>query len=201
MANEKQSLAKKLEHGLEYFIFASRWVQAPIYVALILAAIAYAWKSVQELLHLLTGFAAATESSIMVGILSLVDISMVANLVNMVVVGGYVTFVSRIDRHHRDRRHDRGDVGQPGEGDPVAGHHPRGLPRLDDPLRLGREDAAHRSPLSLWRGGTSPPSQALTRPPSVRSRCLKPSTMASLSGGQSLASGSPAVLKITSPLA
>ncbi len=97
MANEKQSLAKKFEHGLEYFIFASRWVQAPIYVALILAAIAYAWKSVQELLHLLTGFAAATESSIMVGILSLVDISMVANLVNMVVVGGYVTFVSRID--------------------------------------------------------------------------------------------------------
>ena len=49
MANEKQSLAKKLEHGLEYFIFASRWVQAPIYVALIFAAIAYAWKSVQEL--------------------------------------------------------------------------------------------------------------------------------------------------------
>ncbi len=97
MANEKQTIAKKLENGLEYFIFASRWVQAPIYVALIFAAIAYAWKSVQELLHLLDGFSAATESSIMVGILSLVDISMVANLVNMVVVGGYVTFVSRID--------------------------------------------------------------------------------------------------------
>ncbi|MEY4402413.1 MAG: hypothetical protein RIR91_448 [Verrucomicrobiota bacterium] len=90
-------LAERLEHGLEYFIFASRWVQAPIYVALIFAAIAYAWKSVQELIHLLTGFSAATESSIMLGILSLVDISMVANLVNMVVVGGYVTFVSRID--------------------------------------------------------------------------------------------------------
>jgi len=96
MANEKQSLAKKVENTLEYFIFASRWVQAPIYVALIFAAIAYAWKSVQELLHLLDGFSAATESTIMVGILSLVDISMVANLVNMV-VGGYVTFVSRID--------------------------------------------------------------------------------------------------------
>jgi uncharacterized protein (TIGR00645 family) len=97
MAIEKQSLAKKFENTLEYFIFASRWVQAPIYVALIVAAVAYAWKSVQELLHLLTGFSAASESSIMVGILSLVDISMVANLVNMVVVGGYVTFVSRID--------------------------------------------------------------------------------------------------------
>ncbi len=94
---KSDGIAQKLEHGLEYFIFASRWVQAPIYVALIFAAIAYAWKSVQELIHLLAGFATATESSIMLGILSLVDISMVANLVNMVVVGGYVTFVSRID--------------------------------------------------------------------------------------------------------
>ena len=67
MATEKQSLAKKFENTLEYFIFASRWVQAPIYVALIVAAVAYAWKSMQELLHLLTGFSAASESSIMVG--------------------------------------------------------------------------------------------------------------------------------------
>lgn len=93
----KESFAAQAEHRLEYFIFASRWVQAPIYIALIFAAIAYAWKSVQELLHLIVGFPSATESSIMLGILSLVDISMVANLVNMVVVGGYVTFVSRID--------------------------------------------------------------------------------------------------------
>lgn len=90
-------IGKKVEHALEQFIFASRWVQAPIYVALIIAAVAYAYKSVVELTHLFDGFALATESKIMLGILSLVDISMVANLVNMVVVGGYVTFVSRID--------------------------------------------------------------------------------------------------------
>ena len=95
--SQDEGILKKLEHGLEYFIFASRWVQAPIYVALIFAAFAYAWKSVEELMHLLHGFSAASESKIMLGILSLVDISMVANLVNMVVVGGYVTFVSRID--------------------------------------------------------------------------------------------------------
>ena len=61
MANDKETFAKKCENTLEYFIFASRWVQSPIYVALIFAAIAYAWKSVQELLHLLDGFSAATE--------------------------------------------------------------------------------------------------------------------------------------------
>jgi uncharacterized protein (TIGR00645 family) len=93
----RKTALERLEHGLEYFIFASRWIQAPIYVALIFAAVAYAWKSVQELIHLLSGLSVASESSIMLGILSLVDISMVANLVNMVVVGGYVTFVSRIE--------------------------------------------------------------------------------------------------------
>ncbi|MEN9652677.1 MAG: hypothetical protein RL303_397 [Verrucomicrobiota bacterium] len=103
-ADPRKSFAKKLEHGFESLIFASRWVQTPIYLALILGSIAYAWKSVQELWHLLQGFPAATESTIMIGILSLVDISMVANLVNMVVVGGYVTFVSRIEfGDNRDR--------------------------------------------------------------------------------------------------
>ena len=97
MTTEKKTAVARLEGALEYFIFASRWSQAPIYVALICAAVAYAWKSVQEVIHLLASFGTATESSLMLGILSLVDISMVANLVNMVVVGGYVTFVSRIE--------------------------------------------------------------------------------------------------------
>jgi uncharacterized protein (TIGR00645 family) len=106
MPPEKKPLAARAEYWLEYFIFASRWSQAPIYVALIFAAVAYAWKSVQEVVHLLADFSGATESSLMLGILSLVDISMVANLVNMVVVGGYVTFVSRIDFEENGDRPD-----------------------------------------------------------------------------------------------
>lgn len=96
-SSSKRGFWAKLEIALEAFIFASRWIQAPIYLALIFAAFAYAWKSVLELFHIFANFSTATESSIMLGILSLVDISMVANLVNMVVVGGYATFVSRIE--------------------------------------------------------------------------------------------------------
>jgi uncharacterized protein (TIGR00645 family) len=96
-SSSKHGFWAKLEIALEAFIFASRWIQAPIYLALIFAAFAYAWKSVLELFHIFANFSTATESSIMLGILSLVDISMVANLVNMVVVGGYATFVSRIE--------------------------------------------------------------------------------------------------------
>jgi len=93
-----------VESAFEWTIFTSRWIQAPIYGALIIAALGYAVKSVQEVWHLVTHFAGITESQIMLAILSLVDISMVANLVNMVVIGGYVTFVSKIDfGEHRDR--------------------------------------------------------------------------------------------------
>lgn len=93
-----------IENAFEWSIFTSRWIQAPIYGALILAAIVYAFKSIQELWHILKHVTTVTESEIMLAILSLVDISMVANLVNMVVIGGYVTFVSKIDfGDHRDR--------------------------------------------------------------------------------------------------
>jgi uncharacterized protein (TIGR00645 family) len=97
-------LLEKSEHFFESGIFFSRWIQAPIYGALIIAAILYAFKSVLHLIELLTHVMTITESEIMLGILSLVDISMVANLVNMVVIGGYVTFVSKIDfGDHKDR--------------------------------------------------------------------------------------------------
>lgn len=92
------------ENTFESAIFISRWIQAPIYGALIVAALLYAVKSLQELVHLVTHFRQASETDIMIAILSLVDISMVANLVNMVVIGGYVTFVSKIKfGEHQDR--------------------------------------------------------------------------------------------------
>ena len=93
----KPRILSRLEALFEAIIFSSRWIQAPIYAALIVAAGAYAWKSIEELVHILAEFRSLNEVKIMLGLLSLVDISMVANLVNMVVVGGYVTFVSNID--------------------------------------------------------------------------------------------------------
>ncbi len=104
MSLPKPPFLAKIENIFEGIIFSSRWIQAPIYGALMIAAAAYAWKSIEELIHILSTFATLSEAQIMVGLLSLVDISMVANLVNMVVVGGYVTFVSNIDfNDNKDR--------------------------------------------------------------------------------------------------
>jgi uncharacterized protein (TIGR00645 family) len=99
MATKKTNF---IENALERFIFASRWVQAPLYAGLIIASLLYAYKFLVELVHMVLTVNTMTEELIMLGILSLVDITMVSNLVIMVVIGGYATFVSKlnIDEHH-----------------------------------------------------------------------------------------------------
>lgn len=89
---------------VENIIFFSRWLQAPLYFGLILAIGAYGFKFFQELVHLLTSAASMKEAEVMLIVLSLVDIVMVANLIIMVIIGGYETFVSRLYIHeHPDK--------------------------------------------------------------------------------------------------
>lgn len=85
-------------------IFASRWLQAPLYLGLIVAQGVYVWQFMRELWHLVSDLSHLTEESIMLIVLGLVDVVMVANLLIMVIIGGYETFVSRIDLdNHRDQ--------------------------------------------------------------------------------------------------
>ena len=85
---------------LETFIFASRWIQAPLYLGLILAQIVYCWLFMVELSHLAHNALSTSkisETDIMLAVLGLIDVVMIANLLLMVIVGGYETFVSRMD--------------------------------------------------------------------------------------------------------
>ncbi len=88
---------KKIEGFFEGFIFWSRWVQAPLYGGLVIGAFLYLVKFFQELWHIAYDVWDLPELKMMLGILSLVDISMVMNLVIMVTIGGYSIFTSRID--------------------------------------------------------------------------------------------------------
>jgi hypothetical protein len=88
------------------FIFLSRWLQAPLYLGLIVAQSVYVYRFLLELWHLL-GFALLghappksvpsgvvdTETVVMLSVLGLIDVVMIANLLIMVIVGGYETFV------------------------------------------------------------------------------------------------------------
>ncbi|MDR4493451.1 MAG: TIGR00645 family protein [Nitrospirales bacterium] len=93
-----------VERSFEIVIFASRWIQAPLYGGLIVAELLYAYKFLNELWHMIHDLGESSETVFMLGILSLVDITMVANLLTMVVIGGYATFVSKLDlEDHPDR--------------------------------------------------------------------------------------------------
>jgi len=90
----------KIVKPLETFIFASRWIQAPLYIGLIVAQLVYCWLFMIELSHLVTGAFGPhhmTETDVMLIVLGLIDVVMIANLLVMVIVGGYETFVSKLD--------------------------------------------------------------------------------------------------------
>ncbi len=108
---------------LPALIFASRWLQLPLYLGLIAAQGVYVWHFLVELWHLIEAafghkealqalvtsigykpdveVTALNETVIMLVVLALIDVVMISNLLIMVIVGGYETFVSRLglDRH------------------------------------------------------------------------------------------------------
>jgi uncharacterized protein (TIGR00645 family) len=81
---------------LPALIFSSRWLQLPLYLGLIVAQGVYVFLFLKELWHLIHGAPSLTEQSIMLMVLGLIDVVMISNLLVMVIVGGYETFVSRL---------------------------------------------------------------------------------------------------------
>ncbi len=86
---------------LPQFIFASRWLQLPLYLGLIVAQVVYVIVFLKDLWHLVLQSFSVSEQMIMLVVLGLIDVVMISNLLIMVIVGGYETFVSRmnLNRH------------------------------------------------------------------------------------------------------
>lgn len=84
-------------------IFFSRWLQAPLYFGLIVAQGVYVYHFMLELMHLVGRASSISETDLMLVVLGLIDVVMIANLLIMVIVGGYETFVSRLNlQNHPD---------------------------------------------------------------------------------------------------
>ena len=77
-------------------IFSTRWMQLPLYLGLIAAQGVYVILFVKELWHLITGAMNLGEQEVMLIVLALIDVVMISNLLVMVIIGGYETFVSRL---------------------------------------------------------------------------------------------------------
>lgn len=86
-----------MERAIEAVVLGSRWLQVPLYLGLVIALAILGVKFFEELVALSLAVWSAPESSVVLATLMLVDIVLVANLVIMVIIGGYEDFVSRLD--------------------------------------------------------------------------------------------------------
>ncbi len=77
-------------------MFAARWIMAPIYIGLLLALVMVVVKFVQKVVQALPGFLALDTSEAIFFVLTLVDLSLVANLVVIVIFAGWENFVGRL---------------------------------------------------------------------------------------------------------
>lgn len=118
MSSTSNSSSAKRLPPVPSLIFASRWLQLPLYLGLIVAQVVYVYHFWVELVHLIEAVFGSTtalntlvnsigyktiapvtglnETIIMLVVLGLIDVVMISNLLIMVIVGGYETFVSRL---------------------------------------------------------------------------------------------------------
>ena len=90
------AVAEKRLAPLPALVFSSRWLQLPLYLGLIVAQAVYVVLFVKELVHLIDGAFELNEQQVMLIVLALIDVVMISNLLVMVIVGGYETFISRM---------------------------------------------------------------------------------------------------------
>lgn len=94
---------KHIENRLERALFASRWLLVPFYVGLIFALALLLVKFAKEFLHFVPVVFTGEGGDVIIGVLTLVDVVMVANLLIIIVFAGYENFVSRFDAaEHED---------------------------------------------------------------------------------------------------
>ncbi|MCL4758142.1 MAG: TIGR00645 family protein [Rhodocyclaceae bacterium] len=104
---------KRIENAIEHFLFASRWLMAPIYLGLVLALVVLLIKFGKEVWQLFSHIMTATGAELIIGVLSLVDIALIMSLLVIIMFSGYENFVSKMeDLHsHTDRPDWMGHIG------------------------------------------------------------------------------------------
>ena len=102
----------KISQVIETGLFRSRWLLAPLYVGLVGTLILLAVRFVQEFINIISHFGDKTGQEFVLEILALLDLTLLANLILIVIFAGYENFVSRIDAAHDsiDRPHWMGTI-------------------------------------------------------------------------------------------
>jgi uncharacterized protein (TIGR00645 family) len=90
----------KTKQTISTIIFSTRWLQAPLYLGLVFALCAYIYRFGVELYDLFKNLQHLADNALMLSVLKLIDTVMIANLLIMVIIGGYSTFVSPLHLHN-----------------------------------------------------------------------------------------------------
>lgn len=102
---------RRVEQVLERGLFASRWLMAPFYVGLVGALLVLTYSFAAELFHFVTHIAEITPDKAVLGVLSLIDLSLAGNLLLIVIFSGYENFISKFDvGDHEDKPEWQGTV-------------------------------------------------------------------------------------------
>lgn len=103
---------RRIELSLEHFMFASRWLLVPFYIGLVAGVALLLVKFSKAFVALLPIVFEGEGGAALLGILTLVDITLVANLLLIIIFAGYENFVSKIDTGDNEDRPDwMGHVG------------------------------------------------------------------------------------------
>lgn len=100
----EKTILKRFEILMENMLFSSRWLLAPFYFGLAISLFVLLIKFLLELVHLAAGAFTSSESDVILGLLTLVDLTLMGSLLIIVIFSGYENFVSRMDHStHGDR--------------------------------------------------------------------------------------------------
>ncbi|NBU93489.1 MAG: TIGR00645 family protein [Actinobacteria bacterium] len=102
----------KIAHGIESILFRARWLLVPLYVGLVGALILLIYRFGLEFVHMFHNVADSDAHKFTLDLLALLDLTLLANLILIVIFAGYENFVSRIDIAHesKDRPHWMGTI-------------------------------------------------------------------------------------------
>src|SRR6201997_819079 len=95
--SQARPMSKRVQRGFEYVLFNSRWIMAPFYVGLVVALAVMFLKFLRMLWEFILHAQGAKSTETILDVLSLIDVTLVCNLILIVVFSGYENFVSRID--------------------------------------------------------------------------------------------------------
>lgn len=96
-------MSNKLEHAVEWCIFQSRWLQVPVYLGMCVVMVMYSYVFCKDVVHTLLYIESYTEEAMLMLAIGVVDVSMVLNLMIVCIIGGYWSFVSRLEIIEKDK--------------------------------------------------------------------------------------------------